>query len=441
VTATDRLVSRQPLEVVERGSVWVVGEFDRGAHDGDRLSTHTTQIDALRSAKTVMERQRRPCVLRWSSPRSVGEIYWNPLFERLDVRFDELLDSWSVTPEAGTFALATVESRDRACDVGKDLQREYDFKRLRAYDAADQGHEERDHRFLRHDITASGVRFDAGSVSEPDEQAETAADGTSGTAEQASQTTTVGPATPGQLGASVDDVTQVEFIDTDGVLNRYAAPWVDGTTAEILALSRKYADEGAAREAFTSRLDRWRGVAGTAHVAPIRESGTDPVPWVAYQATDGTVETLETDLSVDARLSILGQVVDALEAASGGPLCGPTPQSVHVETVSDGWRATVSTWGTEWAVRRAVGATQDGPYTAPEMLDGRLTATSVVYRTAALAHRLLCGRPPVDAPAADSTVAGVDAAVRPVLERGLDPNPETRHETPRAFYRALRDNA
>jgi hypothetical protein len=446
------LPANPPLEVLKQGRVWLVGAYRRETESGETFSTHDSQIDAVRAAKTKMEEGRHPCTLRWDSPRSVGNLYWNPLFERLVVRYDELLDAWTVVPEEGTCAMAVCESRGEACERAKRIQHEYDFKHLRAFDAGSGEFEERDHRFLRHNITSAGVRFDPSAIDrsgpadgEPESQDSPAADGAD---EQY-----VSPATPGQLGASVPDVTKVQFVDTDGSLHRYATPWGDGTSAEILAVSRKHADGAGVRDAFETWLSRWRGADDRPTVATIYESGTDPVPWVAHQAGDETLASTGTDLPVETRVSAIDGIsdaVDAMTAASSVPVCGVHPERVHLHTSGSDERVTVGQWGIEWAVQRSVGTIQPTPYTAPEQLDGTLTATTIVYQVGAVAYWLVCESPPVSGEG-DPTAAiraGTVPPARPVdplpeeagriVERALETDPDDRYDSVEAFRRALR---
>ncbi|PSP83682.1 hypothetical protein BRC96_07640 [Halobacteriales archaeon QS_6_64_34] len=107
---------RQPLELVKQGSLWVVEDYRKGSRRGETHTTHDSQLSALRYAKSKMEADCHPCIVRWDSPRSVGALYWNPLFETLEVRRDELVGGWSVVPEAGTCAMMVAPSCEDAAD-------------------------------------------------------------------------------------------------------------------------------------------------------------------------------------------------------------------------------------------------------------------------------------------------------------------------------------
>jgi hypothetical protein len=435
---------RPPLELIKQGSLWVVEDYRKGSRTGTTHASLDSQMNALRYAKSKMEADRHPCLVRWDSPRSVGGLYWNPLFETLTVRCDELVGGWTVVPEAGTCAMTVAGSREDAADRGKKLQRLYDFKQLRVYDDHDAEYEARDHRFLRNDITRSGVRFDRDAVAavpdppdpeEPDRQEPAAGPSDVGA---------VGPASPGQLGASIPDVTKVEFTDTDGAVNLYSTPWNGGTQAQIVTVSRKYATDDGVPEAFADVFERWQAHDDAPNVATIYESGTDPTSWVAYRVGRHTLADIGTELPARSRLEILGHVADAVGTVTAGstPTCGLCPENVHLLEHDGSRRATVANWGLEWAVREAIGLDHGGPFTAPEQLDGRLTPTTPVYQLGAVAYWLLCEATPPDALSPDTDaiprpIADIAPAIRPVLARALSADPDDRYGSVEAFYGAL----
>ena len=436
---------RPPLEIIEEGRVWSVAAYDRGAHDSTTYSTHDTQMEALRAAKERLDADTHPCVVRWESPESVRNLYWNPAFERLDVRYDPLVDAWTAVPEGGTCAVAVLGARDAAAERGKALQREYDFKRLRVFDRRGVQRDERDHRFLRHDITASGVRFDRSTVEREDRpEVDVDEDDDEGT----EAITSVGPATPGSLGVSVPDITQVEFVDTDGICNQYETPWGDGTRATIVAVSQKFADHETVRERFRAHLDRWRAVDDAETVATVHESGDDPTPWVAYQSGDRGLDDVGMELSLNDRLRALGDVVSAVAATSDPHrVCGIEPRNVRVREVGGSRRVAVANWGIRWAATVAVARDYVTPFTAPEQLAGDLADTTAVYGVGALAYWLLCEATPVapeDAQAIRTgnlrppeTITAVPSSVEPVLERALATDPTERYGSVQAFQTAL----
>jgi len=436
-----------PIEIRQEGQVWVVAVYDRGVHDGTTYSTEDTGMDALRAAKARMESDRHPCVVRWESPDSVRNVYWNPDFEYLDVRYDPLVDAWTVVPGGGTCALEVCASRADAQGRAKTIQREYDFKHLRVYDRDGTCREERDHRFLRHDVTDSGVRFDRSAVEReepPDVAVEEDDDG-----ERPDPITSVGPATPGSLGVSVPDITQVEFVDTDGVCNQYETPWGDGTTATIVAVSQKHADHEAVREGFEARLEPWLAHDDAETVATVHESGTDPTPWVAYRSGDRGLDDVGMDLSLNERVGVLAEVVDATATVSEHhDVCGIEPRNVRLRDVGGGSRhVTVANWGIRWAATVAVARDYATPFTAPEQLAGRVTDTTAVYGVGALAYWLFCESTPVDAGDAQAirtgdlrppeTLTAVPSGVEPVLERALVTDPTERYGSVQALHTEL----
>jgi len=436
---------RPPLEIIEQGQVWVVAAYDRGAHDSTTYSSHDTQMEALRAAKERMEADTHPCVVRWESPESVRNLYWNPAFERLDVRYDPLVDAWTAVPAGGTCAIAVFGSREGACERGKELQREYDFRHLRTYDRRDRRRDQRDHRFLRHDITDSGVRFDRSAVEREDPPE---VDVDEDDEEATAAITSVGPATPGSLGVSVPDITQVEFVDTDGICNQYETPWGDGTRATVVAVSQKFADHETVRERFQGRLDTWRASDDAETVATVHESGDDPTPWVAYQSGDCGLDDVGMDLSLNDRFRVLGDVVSAVAVVSEhGRVCGIEPRNVRVREVGGTRRVAVANWGIRWAVTSAVARDYVTPFTAPEQLAGDLTDTTAVYGVGALTYWLLCESTPVapdDAQAIRTgnrrppeTITAVPSGVEPVLERALATDPMERHGSVQALHTDL----
>jgi hypothetical protein len=427
------LPQQPPLELVHQGRVWTVAEYRQGRRDGTTFSSHDTQIDAVRAAKSKMERDGHPCVVRWESQDSVQNVYWNPLFEYLDVSYDELVSAWTVVPAGGTCAIESAQSRDDACESGKRLQREYDFKHLRVFDKASENHETRDHRFLRHNITDSGVRFDRSTLDSKPEQPEPEE---TTTEEDEPEIVRTGPATPGRLGVSIPDVTQVEFVDTDGVLNKYETPWGDGTRAQILALSQKYADHEAACDAVAARIALWQAADETDHVATVHESGTDPTPWVAYESGEYGLDEVGLDLSINDRARVVEAIAAACGTVSDEECYGIQPVNVRLRDES-GWQVTVANWGIEWAVNTALSRRHATPFTAPEQTAGETTAQTAVYQLAAVAYWLLCEQYPVEGDlhqaiqagqiTPPATISAVPSAVEPVLLRGLSTDSAERH--------------
>jgi hypothetical protein len=438
---------KSPLELVDQGRVWLLREYTITAEDGQAFSTHDSLMEGVRTAKSKMDEDMHPCTLRWESVDSVSNIYWNPLFERVDLRYDELSRCWTIVPAEGTCAIAAHDDWQTANERAKEIQYDYEFKRLRAYGQVGEEYEEREHRYLRHNLTDSGVRFDRSNVET--HPAVQTADDTDDEADEADEIQTEQAATPSMLGVSIPDVTKVEFVDTDGVINRYATPWGDGTRANVVVLSRKYADNEDAKEAFETYRAPWKDAVDCRNVAPIYEQATDPTPWVAYRAGDLSLWDVGHDMSVAERLDVLEGVARALNAVSG-PVCGIRPENIRLWTADGSWRVVVGNWGIDWAVPTAVeGLSHVTAFTAPEQIQGQITDRTSLYQLGAVAYWLLCESVPVDNdPDAiergdvrpPDPISGVSPGVSSVLDRALAREADERYRSPEAFYRQLCDN-
>jgi hypothetical protein len=443
-----------PLEIAVQGDIWVVEEYSGGSRSGTTFSTHNTQMDAVRTAKSKMDDDNHPCVLRWESADSVTNLYWNPDYECLEVRYDPLLEAWTVVPEVSNCAISIEESWREAFEAGKDLQGEYNFKYLRIYDRDGEIYEEREHRFLRNNLTKSGVLFESDAVEVTSEQAPEPADDSppeseadDSTEEEDTDIAVTKPATPGMLGVSIPDVTKVEFIDTDGILHRYATPWGDGTNAQVIAIAQKYAADELIRDAFNRHLSQWEASVDSQYVASIYEQGKDPTHWVAYRAGETSVEMIGHDLTIGDRISIIESVADAIATMfeSGPNVCGIRPENLRLWNVRGEWNVAVANWGIEWAVNDAIGATFVTPFTAPEQLWGELTPSTPIYQLGCVAFWLFCESDPVDADNLDqairdgavrspSTIAGVPNGVGSAIEQAMATDPDDRYQTVDEFF-------
>lgn len=449
---------KPPLEIVKSGQIWVIEEYKRGKRTGKTFSTHDSQMDAVRSAKAKMDEDKHPCTVRWEAEDSVTNIYWNPLYETVALRYDELLDAWSIVPEAGTCAIEIHEDWKQAHERAKEVQRTYNFKSLRAYNFTGDDYEEREHRFLRYDITQSGVRFDRAAVEaqpDPEEESEEVEPATS---ESATETevdgvTVTKPATPGMLGVSIPDVTKVEFLDTDGLIHRYATPWGDGTNAQIVAIAQKYAAHEGLREAFNRHVTAWEASVDCQSVTSIYEQGTAPTAWVAYRAGEHSLWEIGHDLPIDDRRGVIEDVAMAIEEVSLhlDGVCGIRPENIRLWNVRGRWRVGVANWGIDWAVHNELPEAEHvTAFSAPEQLAGELTATTSVYQLGMVATWLLCEQLPVDPDEPDavairegtlrlpSPTTGVPSSVSTVLQRALETDPANRYADPTAFVDALR---
>lgn len=405
------LPRKPPLEIIELDGQWVLETYQSGRRDGVTYSTHDSQIDAMRAGKTKMDDDTHPCLLRWDAENIVGNIYWNPLFREVEVRYDEMMQRWVVVPEAGYYLFHTTEDRRQACEYGQTVKRKYDFRHLVIY--TESGHKQReiDHRFVRQSLGASGVRFDRSKLKRDADTVE----------EDVDEETGVAPGTTpaSALAAAVPDVAQVQVVDTAGPIHRYRAAWTDDRDAQILALSADHSRKQAAVNSFTQAVDRWKTVDHDDRVTTVLESGIGPSPWVAFHAGSGPLAEHIDVLDEESRLHVIDAVSGALDVAKrhGITARGVAPATVRLHTDEGEWQATLADWGLRRAVTATVLEQAVTPYTAPEQLDGRTTQTTAVYQLGALAYRLLTGVEPF-ADAENMANAIRNGSLTPASKRG-----------------------
>lgn len=387
---------RPPVEIIERDGQWIVEEYRGGRRDGETYATYDERFDAISGARNRMDAHDHPCLVRWDDDDVVGNIYWNPFFERLEVRYDRLLDVWAVVPAESYHRFATAPGLEAAVDRGREVQRRYDFEHLVVYDRDGTERERIDHRFLRRSLAESGVRFEADGRESPD------ADGRerAGTGPDASADGPGGRATSDASGdvlaGAGEALTDVRVESTGGAIHRYRGTWAGDRPAIVAALAPEHGDHRGAVDAFTEVVDRWESVARSTHVTTVFDSGTEPTPWVAFRACDLDATDYVDDLAVGTQLRICKEVAIALEVAHQNRMRGVGVRPGNVSVVSDreSRRITLSGWGLCWRVATALDADFVTPYTAPEQLDGRLAATTGVYQLGAFAYRLLTGLEP-----------------------------------------------
>ena len=148
-------------------------------------------------------------------------------------------------------------------------------------------------------------------------------------------------------------------------------------------------------------------------------------------------------------------VADTAEALRTGDLYqlghgSLTPETIHLATgVDDDLLVTVSDWGLNDAVRRAVGDQDVTPYTAPEQLDeeGPTAREALVdtYRLGAVAYHVVTGREPFegreDLEAAvregdltpPSDIVEVPDMAETAILTAMSTDPEDRYESPYGF--------
>lgn len=460
------LPERPPLDLRKDGHIWTVEPYRGGNRSGSTLASHASRLDAIGEARDIMDDRRHPCLLEWQSEDSVCNLYWNPLFETLQVEHDELLDAWVVTTPDSAVALTTGTAFRPVVDQAKSIQRRCHFKKLRVYDGDGSARGTREHRFLKHRITDSGVKFNRKAIESPPDVDRAPAD--ESTAEKTSPLADA-PASPGQLAIQVPDITDVDVVDTGGLLNHFRTPW-DGDeagghrgrdnepTADILALAPEYAsDETVA--AFKTQLQRWFAADSHDHVATVYEWGLSPTPTVAFATGTPLSAWSPFDLDRKGRLGIVSQLAEAVEAwPREDAVPGITPESVYVHpdsgdaptADSDTPQVFLTRCGLEWRLREAVGDRHVTPFVAPEQLQGRVRSTTAVYQVAALAYWLLCERPPIEAKPLDRAILtgqirepqfGGDGRCDDVLLKGLANDPADRYgsviEIQQDFFNAV----
>lgn len=442
------LVCNPPIEIVELDGQWVVEEYRTGRRDGETFSTHETQMEAMRAGKTKMDDDTHPCVLRWESPSIVGGLYWNPLFEVLAVRFDDMLGQWVVVPDEGHVLFESATEKMAACRYARQVQQTYDFRTLRIYAASGEAQEEIDHRFVRTDLSEAGVRFDRDKLS-ASKQSDVLSDDDPTDSDESDQPAASTPASA--LTAAVPDITAVDVISTTGPVHQYRATWTDDEQARIATVAPEFGSDRAVVTAFTSTVEQWGEISDGAHVTSIFEAGIGPSPWVAYRVGDGDLTEIIEELSRNERLQIICDVASALQTAMqfSIPRRGIRPENVRIEKPDDTPRATLAKWGLEREVATARGTTPITPYTAPEQLEQETSPTTGIYQLGALAYRLLVGQTPfaavddLEAAIRDGTfdlpssVADVPREADDVLSLAMQPNPRNRFTSPTTFGERL----
>jgi hypothetical protein len=136
-----------PLELRHESDDWTLEEHLPGG-DGRVLSRHEMRMDAMRAAKDRMDDDGHPCLLVWGAPRSMSDVYWNPLFERLFVKYDPMMSAWAVVPEDGYFLFDACEDKTLARERAREVQLDYDFKHLVVFTADGKKQQRADHHFV-----------------------------------------------------------------------------------------------------------------------------------------------------------------------------------------------------------------------------------------------------------------------------------------------------
>jgi len=437
---------RPPLEIVESGAHWVLEAYNRGRRDGKTYSVQDSQMEALRAGKRRMDEHGHPCLLRWDSKDNVRTMYWNPDFEHLLVRQGQLTGQWVVLPEAGSVPFYTTGRRELAARYGRAVQRSYNFKYLHLYTPAGVEHRTIDHRFIRHEIDASGVRFDRKTISDEEGTDPLAP------AETDSSDDVAGSTTPASaLAAAVPDLTDVEVILNEGPLHRYRAGWTDGGKAEIVALAPDRCDQQDVVDAFLDTVENWSKIADNDHVVTVYDDGIGPSPWVAYDAGSARLSETIDDLDLQTRLRFADEIAGAYETALLYDVQrrGAAPSNIYLQKVRGQWQARLADWGLSRSVTGMLGTPPVDPYTAPEQLSGTRTDRTPVYRLGALTYYLATRSPPFPeandltqriqrgSPTPPSSRADVPSDLDEIIERAMATDIGDRFKRVETFRDAL----
>jgi hypothetical protein len=470
IGAVDPPPCKRPLEAIERDGEWIVREYYRRTDDPDdgvfTFGTYDSRIDAMREGQRILKRRRHPCLLRWDTERSVGGLYWNPAFEALTVEYSDLLQSWVVTPKDDHFVFQASDSTDGAYQLGKLVLEQYDFKTVEFYTRDGELETKREHRFLRHDITKSGVRFKRGqlpaSVERPAPPPEAAQQSGSESGDEADQGATEIMNT---LASVIPDITKLEALDLEGSVYRYRTPW-DGGWAQILILNPEQQDHRTLKHVFGDAIGAWRKLADHENVATIHETGGEPATWVVFDVSDTPIAELQERTSTRERVRLLSGLGSAVTAAQqrGIYRTDLEPDRISVDTTADsgvdqgglrrertdtGLSPSVSGLGLHRRMSEAADRYDASRYMAPEQLRQEATPTTPVYRLGAVAYWLLTGTEPYHRRQDFTTairegdltppheLAQLPSAVSDCVGKAMHSDPNARHRTGAKFVKAL----
>ncbi|ESS08742.1 MAG: hypothetical protein A07HN63_01653 [uncultured archaeon A07HN63] len=149
----------QPLEVIETDRGYVLREFRREPDEATVYSVHEDRMKAMAAASDRLEATHHPCILRWDSEDSVGEIYWDDTFDTARVEYSRTLKRWVVVPEHEHYVFASTHDVKQAYEYGKQVQKQYFFKNIEVCSEHGEVEKTVEHPFIRKSITDPHIKF------------------------------------------------------------------------------------------------------------------------------------------------------------------------------------------------------------------------------------------------------------------------------------------
>jgi len=137
-----------PIEIRKEGGQWVLAQFEPDVDGEAVLGEADTRIEAMRTAKDLMDDRKYPCMVMWSSPGEMQDAYWNPLFEELHLRYDPIQESWAVVPAEGHHVFDSDPDKAIAREHGREIQLQYDFKHFVVFRKDGKKQQQADHHFI-----------------------------------------------------------------------------------------------------------------------------------------------------------------------------------------------------------------------------------------------------------------------------------------------------
>lgn len=147
-TRQDEMPCQPPIEIRKEGGQWVLAQFEPDVEEDAVLGAEETRIDAMRTAKNLMDDRKYPCMVMWSSPGEMQDAYWNPLFEELHLRYDPIREAWAVVPAEGHYVFDSATDKAIAREHGRKIQLQYDFKHFVVFRKDGKKQQQADHHFI-----------------------------------------------------------------------------------------------------------------------------------------------------------------------------------------------------------------------------------------------------------------------------------------------------